>query len=235
MFEKKLLIIVLIVAYSLALLLGVTVIFLIVFNYPNYAPHKVMEQIYGEKFTPLSKEHISSLYNFNLYTMRSESGLICHAARGDDRGEGVPRQRTYDDYCVRQQEQTPAVQRLLSQKEFAVSYQTTLGQQTAYYDNYPYCRWVIAVEKYEDIPNALTLALDTVSAEDSKLPKSEFWRRQNWGSIPPEVQLGTEPLAIFSFHNEEGYDYDAVLNEVQLRFAKQLLQNQDVPDGGGGI
>ena len=94
---------------------------------------------------------------------------------------------------------------------------------------------MIAVEKYEDIPNALTLALDTVSAEDSKLPKSEFWRRQNWGSIPPEVQLGTEPLAIFSFHNEEGYDYDAVLNEVQLRFAKQLLQNQDVPDGGGGI
>ena len=150
-----------------------------------------------------------------MYTLRSESGLICHVARGDDRGEGVPRQRTYDDYIVRQQELTPAVQRLLAQSDFAVSYQTTLGVETAYYDNYPYCRWVIAVEDYEDIPDALTLALDTVSAEDSRLPKTEFWRRKNWGSIPPEVQLGTEPLAVFSFHDEEGYDYDSVLEQAQ--------------------
>ncbi len=215
MSEKKLLIIAAVVVSSFASFLGILVILIIIFNYPNCAPHKVMEQIYGEKFVPISKKHISSLYYFNLYTLRSESGLICHVARGDDRGEGVPRQRTYDDYIVRQQELTPAVQRLLAQSDFAVSYQTTLGVETAYYDNYPYCRWVIAVEDYEDIPDALTLALDTVSAEDSSLPKTEFWRRKNWGSIPPEVQLGTEPLAVFSFHDEEGYDYDAVLEQAQ--------------------
>ncbi len=221
MSDKKLLIIAAVVINGFASLLGVLVILLVIVNYPNTAPHLVMEQIYGEKFKPVSKKHVSSLYNLNLYTMRSESGIICHAARGDDRGEGMPRHRTYDDYCVRQQELTPAVRRLLHQSDFAVSYETNLGEQTAYYDIYPYCRWVIAVENYEDIPDALTLALETVSAEDSRLPQSDFWRRENWGSIPPEVQLGTEPLAVFSFHCDEGYDYDAVLEQAQQIYRKE--------------
>ncbi len=198
-----------------------------------------MADYYGEKFSLISRRQVDSYDDIIIYTLKDSNGLECHAVYGKDYCYSSFKHRTYDDYRVQLQEQTPAVQRLLAQDVYQVFYQSNLGQVTAFNDDYPDCRWVIMVDDYNEIPNALHLALDTVTAEDSKLPDSEFWLADNWGSLAPEIQLGTEELAVLPFHDPDGYDFDALLKQAQKRYLDlyrgEALETgvQDPPAAGG--
>ena len=69
-----------------------------------------------------------------------------------------------------------------------------------------------------------------MTAEDSRLPEYEFWRSDIWGSIAPTVMLGAN-LCELSFDDAEEYDYDALLQAAQERYAAQNLQDGEAASG----
>lgn len=191
---------------------------------PNKSSPEIrMAEFYGGTFTLLSAKPTPP-NDFMVWTMQDSSGLECHASRSKEYSVNRDIERMYDDYYVLQHLQTPAMQRLIAQKDFQISYQSELGQKYVVGNDYPTCRWVIGIENYEDIPAALRLALDTVTAEDSVLPPAEFHRTDYWYSLQPMIQLGFQDLGTYAFSDTENirtYDYDAELEKAQARFRSE--------------
>ena len=234
----------------------ITVLFVMFFidRLPDKDPDKRpvtarMTEIYGEAFTEISEQHMDGSDDITLWTLTDSSGTECHAARGQDYDFGAMVYRCYDDYRVMQQEQTPAVQRLLAQKDFHVEYVSGLGQYTAFNNEYPTCEWRIIVESYDDIAAAMTLAMDTVTAEDSRLPAHEMFpdgERQFWGSIEPAVRVvnaNRQFLGLFGFSEgseQMEFDRDALICAAQERFVEALkrkgekLPDAEKPEASGG-
>ena len=183
-----------------------------------------MEVYYGEDFTVISTQNSGDYKDITLWTLQDSSGNECHAAHGlnfwgDFRGHYV----TCDDYHVIELMQTPAVQKLLDQKEIDVSSETTIGKDSDFNGESPYYSWIVEVESYDDIPAALQLALDTVTSEDSRIPHEDGSRSEYWYSVWPTIRLRKDKIDLGTFdfsgpNDSNEYDYQAALNDAQIKW-----------------
>ena len=152
-----------------------------------------MAALYGVPFAEISMQQQDTYGKFELWTLQDSSGTECHVSRVQDYDWSTQMIRCYDDYRVKQQEQTPAVQRLLAQTDFRVIYESGIGR-TAFNEDVPGCCWKILAENDDDILKAEALARETVMAEDSRLPQHDVFNglpREEcfWVSMEPYVSV----------------------------------------------
>ena len=194
-----------------------------------------MTEYYGEEFTLVSTDQRGGEEDITVWTLHDSKGNECSAvSKLIMNAPGNSSYYYFDDYGAVLKSQTPAMQRLLAQTKFPVRYEFNTISHDFSKDSDSH--WIIEVENFEDIPDALHLALDTVTAEDSLLPEVDGSRTIYWHSMQPFVQLGVQEMGVFPFDTQENaaeYDFDALLTDAQHKFCDWCRENgqaDKIPD-----